>query len=635
MSWWQLLPIVLWAAVIVFVPGYVIGWCWGLRGLVAVGAAAPVSVGVIAGAAVLGPLIGLRWSVLLVLVPTVLAGLVGLAVRRVVPALPRLRWTVVAYAGAVLIPAALLTRGLVRLIGRPDNISQAWDNLFHLNAIRAVLDTGSGSSLTLGALGSGDRLNPYPAAWHDLVSLVVQGTGASIPAAVTAVTIVVAAMVWPISCIFLTTRVTGTRPVPVLLAGGLSAVFGAFPYQILYFGPLYPFFLAVALLPAVLALLAMAAGVAGRHSTPRWLLVLALVPATGGLALAHPSAFLALALFAVPVFVVAVARARQRRWIPATLLACYLVAGAVVWAEVRPSAAGSHWQPVQTLSQAIGEVLTLGTMKLGPTWVVLALTVLAAGLALRRQLAGWIVGGYLIAAALYVETSAGTPGRVRSFLAGVWYDDPHRLAAQVPMFAVVVCTVAAVWVCGRVRVLVAERFPDRVRFAAPVVAVVAFVLAAGIGAAGQYSSVNSAIGVGGNVFQRSDMLSPAERALLGRLGRVVPPGDTIIGNPWSGASFSYALADRRSLILAYGETVPADVQFVLDHLADLRTDPAVCGAVRAQRSWFVLDFAGPQYLGMDAHFRAIDTAADNPGLTVVDHEGDATLYLVTGCGPAR
>jgi uncharacterized protein DUF6541 len=648
MTWWQLTPIIMCAAAIVFLPGYVIGRCWGLRGLVAVGAAAPVSVGVIAGMAVLGPVIGLRWSVLLVLVPSVLAGLGGLAMRRFArgalglrPAAPlRTRWTLLVHVGAVLISALLVTRGLMRLIGKPDNISQAWDNLFHFNAIRAVLDTGSGSSLTLGELGASNRIHPYPAAWHDVVSLVVQITGTSIPAAVTAVTIVVAALVWPVSCIFLTTRVTGTRPVPVLLAGGLSAVFGAFPYQILYFGPLYPFFLAVALLPAVLAMVAMATGVGARHGTPRWLLVLTLVPATIGLTLAHPSAFLALALFSVPVLVVAVVRYRRhatgpRHWIPVVLLACYLAAGTVVWSRVRPSVAGSHWQPIQTFSQAIGEVLALGTMKLGPTWVVLALTVIATGLALRRQLSWWVLGGYLIAAALFVVTSAAPPGRLRSFLAGVWYDDPHRLAAQLPMFAVVVCTVAGAWLCTRARTVLTARFPDWATISAPLVAVLAFVFAAGIGLAGQYSSVNSAIGAGDTVFQRSDMLSPAERTLLARLDRVVPQGDAIIGNPWSGASFSYALADRRALIPQFGAHVPGQVRFVLDHLSDLHTDPAVCAAVRAQHSWFVLDFAGPQYLGMDAHYRGIETAATNPGLTAVDHEGAATLYLVTGCASGR
>jgi hypothetical protein len=224
---------------------------------------------------------------------------------------------------------------------------------------------------------------------------------------------------------------------------------------------------------------------------------------------------------------------------------------------------------------------------------------------------------------------------VRSFLAGVFYDDPHRLAAQLPMFAVVVCTVAGAWLCTRARALLMMRFPDRATVSAPIAAALAFVIAAGIGLAGQYSSVTSAIGAGGNVFQRSDLLSPAERTLLARLDRVVPQGDTIVGNPWSGASFSYALADRRALIPQFGARVPEQVQFVLDHLPDLHTDPAVCAAVRAQRSWFVLDFAGPQYLGMDAHYRGIDTAATNPGLTAVDHEGAATLYLVTGCASGR
>src|SRR5699024_2940129 len=115
-------------------------------------------------------------------------------------------------------------------------------------------------------------------------------------------------LVWPISVIFLTTRATGTHPIPMLFAGALSAVFGAFPYLMVTFGVLYPFFLSLALLPTALALLAMATGVAHQHNTPRWILVSVLLLVSVGLGLAHPSTFLALLLFAIPIFLVALVR---------------------------------------------------------------------------------------------------------------------------------------------------------------------------------------------------------------------------------------------------------------------------------------------------------------------------------------
>src|SRR5690606_5761584 len=94
----------------------------------------------------------------------------------------------------------------------------------------------------------------YPAAWHDLVSLLVSVGGGGIPVSVNVINIVVAAVVWPLGCLYLARTVWGNRPAVVLSAAVLSAGFGAFPISLLDFGVLYPNFLAVALLPLVLAI---------------------------------------------------------------------------------------------------------------------------------------------------------------------------------------------------------------------------------------------------------------------------------------------------------------------------------------------------------------------------------------------
>ncbi|MGH3494509.1 MAG: DUF6541 family protein, partial [Sciscionella sp.] len=304
MSWWQLVPALGCAVLILFVPGYLVVRAWGMSGLVAAGAAAPISASIMAGSAVLGPFLGLRWSPLLPLWPTLVLGVLGLTARWSFPhwfaaCKPsrrrpwRSRWTLLAHLGALAIPAVLITRGLITMIGAPENISQTYDAIFHLNAVRYILDSGSGSSLTLGGMYSnGAHPGFYPGAWHDVVSVVVQLSGASIPMATNAVVIAVGALVWPVAAIFLTTRVTGNKPAPVLLAGALAAGFGALPYLMVDFGVLYPMYLSLALLPSVLALASMAFAAGDRGLTPAWLAVLVLLGAIPGLALAHPSSFL-------------------------------------------------------------------------------------------------------------------------------------------------------------------------------------------------------------------------------------------------------------------------------------------------------------------------------------------------------
>ncbi|WP_298182484.1 DUF6541 family protein [Saccharomonospora sp.] len=662
MIWWELAPAVVCTAAIVFLPGYLVARSWAVTGLAALCMAAPVSIGLAAGMAVLGQWVGLAWNISLVAGAAVTLALVGLLMRAVAPkALGlrerkprslRSRWTLLVHAGALLIPAVLLLRGLTRMIGAPENISQTYDNIFHLNAVRFILDSGSASSLTLGGMYSdGATPSMYPGAWHGLVSLVVQVSGVSIPAAVNAVTLVVGALVWPISCIFLATRATGTRPVPVLFAGALSAVFGTFPYLMVDFGVLYPFFLSLALLPAALALVAMATGVGMRDGTPRWLAALVLVPVAVGMALAHPSTFLALAVFAVPILVVALVRYRRglaaerkatlRYYGLILLLLGYLAVGAVLWLRLRPSDAASSWSPVQTIPQAFGEVVAAGLVEQGPTWVAFFLTLVAFYLVTRRRFSWWVFGVYLLAAGLFIMVSAVRgDSPLRDFLTGVWYNDTRRLAGQLPMIIVVVCTIAATWLFSRSIDALSSRFPalrasSSTSTTSPRVSAVAFVVAAALGVAGQFSSVNFAIADGMPSYQVHDeapVLSPDEYALLERLDEHVPPDEKIIANPWTGTALSYAIAGRRTLTPHVGGTIPPEAQFVMDNLDEIDTDPRVCSTIERLNSHYVLDFAGPQVHNRNVFFEGLASPAANPGLTKVDQEGTAaTLYQVTGC----
>ncbi|SFB02111.1 hypothetical protein SAMN05216266_103329 [Amycolatopsis marina] len=662
MSWWQLVPAVLCTVAIVFLPGYLVVRSWAITGLVAVGTAAPVSIGLLAGAAVAGPMIGVRWSVLLLVVPTVILAAIGLVLRRLTPGAlntrratsrpVRHRWTLLVYAGALLIPAVMLARGLIVMIGSPDNISQTYDNIFHLNALRYILDSGSGSTLTLGGMYSnGADPSTYPAAWHDLVSLVVQVSGASIPASINAVTLVVGALVWPISCIFLTTRVTGVRPVPVLFAGALSTVFGAFPYLMVTFGVLYPFFLSLALLPAAIALVAMAVGVGGRDGTPRWLAALVLIGAVvPGVALAHPSSVLALLVFAVPIFVVGIVRYRRtlstgraiavRYWGLIVLLLCYLSAVVLLWTKIRPSESASAWEPIQQMPQAIGQVLAAGLMQQGPTWIVLLLTLVAIGLVMRRLISAWVVGIYLIAAGLFVIVSGFRESWPRDFVTGVWYNDSFRLAGQLPVITVVLCTISATWLFTRSQESLSGRFPKLswlrpTRETTPAISTVAFVAAVVLAVVGQYSSVNYEIAHGKATYrigENSYVLSLPERALIERLDEQVPPDATIIGNPWTGTSLAYALADRRTLTPHVGNSIPQDVLTVMYGLNEMATNPQVCSIIQRLNSYYVLHFEGRQVHNKGKHFDGLESLPTNPGVTRIDHEGaTAALYKITGC----
>ena len=177
MTWLLLAVAVLAALAVLAVVGGVLSWAVGLRGLWACAAAPAFALTAIALASVTAPWVELVWSpVPLILLTAILAVALTLIRRRWVrPSTEaggsRPDFWVLA---AIVLGSGFLVWRVCVAIGEPTNFSQTFDNIFHLNGVRYVLDTGNASSFNLGRMTNpGGTLPFYPAAWHALVSLVI------------------------------------------------------------------------------------------------------------------------------------------------------------------------------------------------------------------------------------------------------------------------------------------------------------------------------------------------------------------------------------------------------------------------------------------------------------------------------
>ncbi|GAA5229550.1 DUF6541 family protein [Arthrobacter cryoconiti] len=648
------------AALLLLCPGVLIASCARVRGLALWASAGPLSITFVSCTAVALSLLGIPFSLLSVTGALVLvSALVWLIVRgrasnsmRRGPAawalpLPTVtaRWV---YLGLALAFMIIVWR-LLSIFGHPDAFSQTFDDVFHLNAVRFIQDSGSGSSLTVGLLvNPGQTISFYPSAWHDFAALVSTTTGASIPAAVNAVNVVIAAIIWPAGLMFMVTRMTGLQAVPVLLTGVLSAGFTAFPYLMLDFGVLYPYLLAVALLP-------FAIGLAFTFTESRVLLTRAnisaaalLVMALPGMALAHPSSLLALTAFTFPSILLvftrsiksALGRKRRARALipPLAWFVGYLVVAVLGWKILRPDPASAVWGPYQSLSQSLGEGLLSAPMSRPVPWVIAIMTVCGVAILLRRRETWWILGVMTIGLGLFSMASGMRPGGLRSFVTGGWYNDSNRLAALLPIAVIGVAVVGGTWVFDRVilhtRRIISERrihstsLHSATRAGAIVSGTIVLALIT------QFGSVGFEVRSAAAQFQITDtsnLISTDEKALLDRIDTMVPAGATLVASPWTGASLVYALAGRRSLTPhIFGDPGP-EAQFVLDHLSNLSTDPAVCDAIEETHTFYVLDFGTQEVHGGSHPFPGVKHLATVPGIRLIDSEGEAKLYQITGC----
>lgn len=644
-SWAALATILLFAVI-----GVPLARIIGLRGFAAIAAAPAFAVTIVAVTAVIAPWVGLSWSVLPVVLVAIVVGAVLFGIRRATrrfepPPAPRRLfdgWLLTAFLAA----AALLTVRFVTIIYEPGNISQTFDNVFHLNGVRFALDTGNASSLWLGRMSNPSGGLPfYPAAWHGLVSLIVQISATTIPVAVNAVTLVVAAVVWPLGILFLTRTLFGRHPVLTVSAGLLAASLPVFPTLLMNYGVLYPYQLGVALLPVALAATLRALGLVGAASSPsRWWWAVALLGAMPGLALSHPGAFVSWLGLTFPmavVFVVLRWRAtasRRGRLIIAGATAVYLAIGVVLVDVLRPPPEARGWPLQMNLWEAFIDLITVSAWYQVPA--VLAAVAIGAGIVwaciARTPPAIVSLGMYIVAGVLFIVVAALPLLTLRDALTGMWYNNLPRLAALLPIAMVplgaygVACTWVKISSGARVRALMG-RSP---RWALPVGGVALAALAALGMQTGPWSPVPMALQWASSSFYLgpdSPLVSSDEMALIDRIDDHVPAGVAIAGSPYTGASLAYALADRPVLMPHVLMEVTDDLETVNDGLADARAGDDVCAALERLDVGFVLDFGDLRITDFAADLPGLSDLEDSDAVRLVDEQGDARLYEVVAC----
>jgi hypothetical protein len=258
------------------------------------------------------------------------------------------------------------------------------------------------------------------------------------------------------------------------------------------------------------------------------------------------------------------------------------------------------------------------------------LVVLGALSALRRKRSWPAVVGLVITVALYL--AALHHARPLSWMTGLWYHDAVRIAA---ISAVVACVFAA-YALDQIIAALIRYVPvngRRVAAAATVAAIVCTVVVSG---AFRYDTRQAAAAphydVMSDEFGRS-MLS-GEQDFIKSLAEVLPADATVIGDPFNGSTFIYALTGRHVVYSQYGfADRTADEKFLRSRFRDIHRDPEVCAALKRTGAEYV-------YLGGAERARQFNPYLQWPGFYNVDvSQGfdllasaeHAAVYKITAC----
>ncbi|WP_342777836.1 DUF6541 family protein [Sinomonas susongensis] len=668
-------------------PGLVVAWSGGFRGYAAIGLGPLLSAVLIAGTAVVAPWVHLRWGVLPLLLATLAAALLlwgiraGAARLRPIPwtqrvnrrsvgavrleSAPRSRATSkaapsssgvfrlrVSWATLLGLAASVAVLGwrLTSIFRSPEYVSQTADNVFHLNAVRFILDGGNGSSLSLGAAGgSGPSL--YPGGWHDLVALVVQTTGSSIPVAVSAVNLVIGAVLWPLSVIFMARILFGHAKIVDLSAGVLAFCFSAFPYLLIDWGVLYPNYYGMAVLPALLGLGALVAKAPRLRLDFGLSLAVVFTVSCLGLLIVHPNTVLTAGVIIVPLWVARLwgrlrvrgsgVRATRRLRLGALLcLAAVLIVSAVVWIVLRPFPLNRFditWPPYETPGQALGEFLLTTHSGWLPGYATSVLFIAGLYFAAKRRGSRWLVVAATIWAVLLVSVAGYQTSYFRGLLTGGWYTDFKRIAAGAAVMALIVGVgfVKTATVMTKISLWRHTPLgPGIRRLATSLVAVVALIA---VGAVSQTTNVPQAAShaqTNYSLAPGSPIMSADELALYKKIDDIVPAGSTIADNPWDGSAWAYFVSGRQVLFPHVLTPWTPDRGIIARMLNQAADNPLVCTAVRRLNVHYALTSDELIYLpGNPSTYRYPGMAGLElaKGFELVASVGENHLYKITAC----
>lgn len=644
MAWlaqsWTLLV----ALIVLFAAGMPAARATGLRGLGQWAFAPVASTAMVVLLAIVYPLARIPWNGL-----TAAVGLIALVVLCLLAArllrVPAARTTVRDGRGLLALGLAGGVAGgaarVVAYIGDPESVSQSNDAPFHLGAVRAILEQGTATPFGLGGLVDPEAPGAfYPGAWHAVTSLVAAYSGADIPVATNVMTVVVAAVVWPLGAAWLAHAATGRR-LAAAAAAALSPALIAFPLLLVQYGILYSYLLAVALVPAALAALIVLSA-RSDDARPGRIVARSVAAAMGLLALAtaQPSVILAWALLTL---LYSAGRFRSswpglsRRERIAGTAGVILAAGglAVLWWRMSLLVTADYWGAVRTPAQAALDLASGGYAGTPTAWAVSALALIGAAVSVRRRSTAWLTVAWLALALLYGVAASLDTQLLRLPLVGAWYGDTYRLAALLPLLTVPLAAVGVVALVDlSARLLPSARTATR---ALPWAAVL-LILALGATAVALQPVVQRhhvANGVTETqsrfVSDASTWLSPDERTLLERLAQTVATGERIIGNPGTGAAFGYALSGADVYPAKWQVPLAPAYGVLAQGLRDASSEPAVCDAVAALDVAYVLDFgAGDRGTGR-VRMPGLTGFAGQSGFELVDSEGSASLWRVTAC----
>ena len=578
------------------------------------------------------------------------------------------------YLCALVLSVSVTVYLFVRGIDLPDNFLQVYDNSFHLSVVQSMKRASSYSILSVGSYleAGSEAFNPnastgfYPAAWHIIAALVSRTFNISVMAAINLTNFVFAAFVLPLGVQSLIAVITKDDVRKGICAAVVTLASTAFPWALLYWGPVYPNFAAFCAIPTVAAVFIWfmqsiedPRSVCAAHYS----VLVTLFLGIAALVSLQPNAVFTLGILLVPSIVPCMGGLIERQLLRKQSISAkfahyasrclVLFAVAIIWflmtkASFLQGVINFHWPSFTYIFDAVWRSFSFSFNENTPCILLACLVVLGSLCALgNRSFRGYFFV-YLFSTVLFVA-DATQDGFIRHFLTGFWYTDQYRVAAMVALFSVPLSTLGLDFILCKAQnaFSTSDGIDCSPNYLSQVFCII--LIACGLfwpegvnSAVSNYSPVGFTKSVLNYMYSINDIdnnLTSDELAFLGEVKQTA--GDEpIINNPFDGSAYGYATSDlnlmyRKFSCLGEGETMASGQ--IRHGLCRISYDSGIANDVKQTGAKYllVLDYGESGREGIDmpgyhkSDWTGIDSIDDStPGFSLVLSKKDMRLYLI-------
>lgn len=352
-------------------------------------------------------------------------------------------WSMLVYAAIGCLAVFVF---FVKQLDGPDSFFQGWDNVTHLNGIRALMNSDNWNPLSLNRFTEADVSpyinngpNFYPSALHVLCASVASIVGVVPAVALSAVNAVMIGLVFPLGFYQLISTLSNHSKF-VVYSGALLCLGNAVaPWDMLIYGPLFPNLFSFSFIPSVMASFILTCKEISKNQWARaWRDGAIVLMGALSVFLGHPNGIFSLIVLLAPyLFYWGWCELRERglpttgRIAIAVAYSFFIGAFWIVCYELPmfASVVGVSWPAINNSLLGAAADALLFSYVWRPKNIIVSCLMLAGFVAIFRDRRYIWLNVSMLVSQLFYAVCAGTNGEIKQLLTGFWYTDYYRVAA--------------------------------------------------------------------------------------------------------------------------------------------------------------------------------------------------------------